>query len=102
MKLQEYFLCAKSVSATIHESTKMCEPGSKTDTEEKKLLNKVIILVFFVHKKYSRSFVKLWFNHRCHMDYFNDALTSFLCLDCGSSLAVYGESESSLISLNIS
>ncbi len=26
---------------------------TKTDTEEKKLLNKVIIFVFFVHKKYS-------------------------------------------------
>ncbi len=28
-------------------------------TEEKKLLNKIIIFVFFVHKKYSRSFIKL-------------------------------------------
>ncbi len=33
------------------------ERASKTDTEEKKLLNKVIIFVFFVHKKYSRSFI---------------------------------------------
>ncbi len=31
---------------------------SKTDTDEKKLLNKVITFVFFVHKKYSRSFIK--------------------------------------------
>ncbi len=33
------------------------------DTEEKKLLNKVIIFVFFVHKKHSRSFIKLSLNH---------------------------------------
>ncbi len=31
-----------------------CEHASKTDTEEKKLLNKVIIVVFFVHKMYSQ------------------------------------------------
>uniref|UniRef100_A0A672PM79 Guanylate cyclase n=1 Tax=Sinocyclocheilus grahami TaxID=75366 RepID=A0A672PM79_SINGR len=33
------------------------------NTEEKKLWNKVIIFVFFVHKKYSRSFIKLRLNH---------------------------------------
>ncbi len=31
----------------------------ETVLEEKKLLNKVIILVFFERKKYSRSFIKL-------------------------------------------
>ncbi len=30
------------------------------------------------------------------MDYFNDVLTTFLCLGHGSTLAVYGGSESSL------
>ncbi len=36
-----------------------------------------IIFSFFVHKKYSRSFVKLrW----CHMDYFTDVLATFLDL----------------------
>ncbi len=29
------------------------------------------------------------------MDYFNDVLTMFLCLERGSTLAVYGGSESS-------
>ncbi len=52
------------------------------------LLNKFIIFVFFSHKKYSRSFVKLRLNHWCHMDYFNDFLATFL--DCGSILAVCG------------
>jgi len=28
---------------------------TKTDTEENKMLNKVVILVFYAHKKYSRS-----------------------------------------------
>ncbi len=42
-----------------------------------KLLNKVVTFVFFAHKKYSCSFVKLWLNHWCHMDYFNNVLTTF-------------------------
>ncbi len=33
------------------------------------LLNKVIIFVSFVHKKYSRSFVKLRRNRWWHMDF---------------------------------
>ncbi len=55
-----------------------------------KLLNKVVIFVFFAHKKYSRSFVKWQLNHWCHMDYFNDVLASFLSLDRVRILAVYG------------
>ncbi len=54
------------------------------------LLNKVIIFVFFVYKKYSRSFVKLRLNPWCHKDYFNDVLTTFLDLDCVRIIAVYG------------
>ncbi len=56
-----------------------------TDTKEKKLLNKVIF-VFFAHKKYSHSFIKLQLNHWCHMDYFNDVLTTFLGLERGSCM----------------
>ncbi len=41
------------------------------------------------HKKYSRSFIKLRLSHWCHMDYFNDVLTTFLGLECGSCVAVY-------------
>ncbi len=77
------------------------ERVSKIDMEEKKLLNKVIIFVFFAHKKYSRSFIKLRLNHRCH-DYFNNVLTTFLGLERGSCVAVYGGSESSWISSKIS
>ncbi len=50
-----------------------CERAS-TDTEEKKLLNKVIILVFFAHKKFLYSFIKLQLNNWCHMDYFKGLL----------------------------
>ncbi len=78
------------------------ECALKTDTEEKKLLNKVIIFVFFAHKKYSHSFIKLQLNHWCHIDYFNDVLTTLLDLECGSCVAVYGGSESSWISSKIS
>ncbi len=54
------------------------------------LLNKIFSFVFFAHKKYSCSFVKLRLNNWCHMDYFNDVLATFLSLDCVRILAVYG------------
>ncbi len=50
------------------------ERAAKTDTEEKKLLNKVIIFVF------------LWLSHWCHMDYFNDVHTTFLALNVAVAL----------------
>ncbi len=43
-----------------------------------KLLNKVVIFIFYVHKKYSRSFVKVRLNLWFHMDCFNDVLATFL------------------------
>ncbi len=46
--------------------------------------------VFFTHKKYSCSFVKLRLNHWCHMDYFNDVLATFQSLDRVRILAVDG------------
>ncbi len=36
-----------------------CECGTLVNTEEKNILNEDIIFVFFVHKKYSHSFIKL-------------------------------------------
>ncbi len=47
-------------------------------SEEKKLLNKVIIFVFFAHKMYSRCFIKLRLNHWCHIDYINDVFTDYI------------------------
>ncbi len=44
------------------------------------------------------SSVSLWLNHRCHMDYFIDVLTTFLGLERGSWVDLYGGSESSWIS----
>ncbi len=46
---------------------------------EDKLFNKVNIFVFFVYKKYSRSFVKLRLNPGCHMDYWT--LLDFYCVN---------------------
>ncbi len=40
-----------------------CERVVKTDMEEKKLLNKAVIFVFFEHKKYSPCFILLLLNH---------------------------------------
>ncbi len=39
-----------------------------------------------------------WMKSLNHVDYFNNVLTTFLCLECGSSLAAYAGSESSWIS----
>ncbi len=77
-------------------------PEHTSDTEEKKLFNKVVIFVFFVHKKYSRSFLTLRLSHWCHMDYIIDVLATFLGLEHFSCVAVYAGSESSQISSKIS
>ncbi len=84
----------------VHESTTAhaygaAEAGTNKKIQQK-LLNKVIIFVFFAHKKYSRSFIKLRLNPWCHMDYFNDVLTTFVGLKCVSSLAVYMEGQKAL------
>ncbi len=107
MKLREDFLCAKKTkittykkktfllfqilsSAIIESFTFTCR-GSwvvlLSIMEEycmwfggEKLLNKIIIFVFFAHKKYSRSCVKLQLNHWWHIDCFTDILTMFLGL----------------------
>ncbi len=44
----------------------------------------------FADKKYSRSFVKLWLNPWCHMDYFTNLLATFLNLNRVRTLPVYG------------
>ncbi len=56
-------LVGSSKSTYDTENLKSLDHVSKTDTEKKKLLNKVFIFAFFVHKKYSRSFTKLRSNH---------------------------------------
>ncbi len=58
-------------------------------------LNKVVIFVFFAHRKYSHRFVILRLNRWCHVDYFNDVFTTFLSVDRVRILAVYRGSESS-------
>ncbi len=63
-----------------------CE-WQRTDAEKKKSFNIVVILVFFEHKTYSHSFIKLRLNHWCHMDYFNNVFITFLGLECGSWVA---------------
>ncbi len=61
-------------------------PGWRRGDE---LLNKIVMFVFFAHKKCSRSFVKLRLNHWCDMDYLNDVLAC-LSLDRVRMLTVYG------------
>ncbi len=55
-----------------------------------KLLNKVVIFVFFAYKKYSHSFEKLRLNHWWQMDYFDDVFHTFLGLDSVMYSAVNG------------
>ncbi len=92
--------CALFTSKGVHTHALWycCERVANSDTEEKKLLNKVIIFVFFAHKKFSRSFITLRLDHWCHMDYFNNVLTTFLGLERVSCFAVYAGSENCRIS----
>ncbi len=63
--------------------------ASKTDPEENKNLNKVVIFVFFMQKMYSHKFIKLRLNHWCHMDYFSDVLTTILGLERAICITVW-------------
>ncbi len=112
---RQIFWCTTSISLSLSSvlvltlGKKMCKSSSvnfqtcllhlllvnkANDMEDKKLLNKVIILVFFVHKKYSRSIIQLQLNLWCHSDYFYVYLTTFLGLDRGWTCPVYGGAES--------
>ncbi len=66
-------------------------------TRIKKLFLEVIF-VFFPHTKCSCTFMTFRLNHWCHMDYFNNVLTTFLGLESGSCVSVWAGSESSRIS----
>ncbi len=71
---------------STHTSRYCRERASKSDAEEKRLLNEVVIFVFFAQKS---SLIKLRLNHWCHMDYFNDVLTTFLGLEHVNYFTVY-------------
>ncbi len=61
-RLANVFFCRRRAFKGInHPKTNILT--QKTDTEVKKLLNKVIIFVFFVQTIYSRSSIKLRLNH---------------------------------------
>ncbi len=124
-KLQEYFLCAKKTKITtlfndfFSPGTVLCHYREYHDTYRVHSHVCVVLswmrvkdwhgegkisslFLFSLREKNSRSFIKLRLNHWCHMDYFNDVLTTFLCLERVSCAAVYPESESSRISSKIS
>ncbi len=74
-------MCQNVGSCVMRTSWYSREHASKTDTKKKKLLNKVVIFVFFSHKKYSHCLIKLRLNNWCHMDFFTNVLTTFLGLE---------------------
>ncbi len=89
-KAQHIWVLSQNTGSCISSTTRMrlvtlVERTSKTDTEEKKLLNIVIIFVFFAQKKYSCSFIK-W---RLNMDYLINVLATSLGLQRGGCVAVY-------------
>ncbi len=93
---------AFSTSAVSHACVVLSWTRVK-DWEGEVVLLKLLFLFSLREKKtYSRRFIKLRLNHWCHMDYFNNVLTTFLCLEHVSCIAVYPESESSRISSKIS
>ncbi len=93
MKLREYFLCTK-ITTLFHN---FFSSVSLLYT----VVNKVVIFVFFAHRSYSRSFITLWLNQWCYMDYFNNVLNTFLDLKLVSCVTVYTGSESSWTSSKI-
>ncbi len=64
-KLREYILCAKKIKIN---TTLLNNFFSSVSVFDERITN----------KKYSRSFINLRLNHWCHMDHFNDLLTTFL------------------------
>ncbi len=87
MQLQEYFLWPKK---------------TKTTTLYNNFLSSVLVSAAIYKsptKKYSRSFVKLWLNHWCHMDYFNNTST-FLDLERVSCVALYGGQKACVLKMN--
>ncbi len=64
-KLREYILCAKKNKNNL---TLLNNFFSSVSVFDERITN----------KKYSRSFINLRLNHWCHMDHFNDLLTTFL------------------------
>ncbi len=62
-----------------------------------KWLIKVLILVFFAYKKYSRRFMKFRLNHWWQMDNFFDVFHTFLGLDSVTYMAVKGTVTSLLV-----
>ncbi len=104
-----------SVSTTIHKSTAVIHKSCGfllaekctcmhcgTFVNEPRILTWKSLFCFYLHTKSSRSCIKLRLKHWCHMDYFNDVLTTFLGLKHGGCVAVYVRSGSSLISPKMS
>ncbi len=98
-KLCEYFLCTKSAVARLQaeECTRMHHGivinswlHARWRLTRKRRHCWIKLCLFSLHnKKYSHSLLKLRLNHWCHMDYFNNVLTTFLGLECVSCIAVY-------------
>ncbi len=61
-----------------HDRCSLHNGGAPVQTGWEELLNKVFIFVFFAHKKYFRSFIKLQLNPWCDMDCFTDVLATLL------------------------
>ncbi len=102
-KVQGIWILLQNAGSSISSTTCMCH-GTLVNTYRRLTGRRrnCWIMSFFVHKMYSGSFMKLRLNHWCHEVYFHDALTTFLDLECGSSVAVYAASGRSQISSEIS
>ncbi len=49
-------------------------------TADRMRRRRIVIFVFFAHKKYSHSCIKIWLNSWRHINYFPDAIEMFLAL----------------------
>ncbi len=92
----------KTLSGAADTEQRMLSVSSWYSPKGDKLLNEVIICIFFAYKKYSRRFITVRLNHWWQMDYFDDVFHTFLGLDNTIYLAVNGTVTSLLVSSKIS
>ncbi len=93
MNLWEYFLCAKkkkrfySTISYLPSLPHTC--GSLVNARRlTRMRRNCWIKMYFAHKKYSHTFIKLRLNYWCYMDYFINVFITFLGLEHVSSVAV--------------
>ncbi len=79
-KAQRIQVLPQNPDSSVCSTTRMCR-GTLMNVQREEIVEWSCYFVFFVYKKYSRSFITLRLNLWCHIDYFNNVLTTFWALN---------------------